>query len=219
LKAMMAWSTGKDSALALHRMLETDTCEMYSLLTTVGEEYDRVIMHGVRRELASRQADALGLDLMTVELPSPCTQETYDEIMRGALKRARSEGVTAVVFGDLFLEDIRAYRERQLADIGVEALFPLWGTDTMELAEEMVDVGVRALVTCVDTGQLDGSFLGLQYDREFLEGLPASVDPCGENGEFHTFCWSSPDFRNPLDFTTGETVLREDQFRFLDLLP
>ena len=219
MKAIMAWSTGKDSALALHRVLETGTYEPNSLLTTVGAEFDRVSMHGVRRELAVRQADALGLDLMAIELPSTCTQETYNEIMRGALKQARSEDLTAVVFGDLFLEDIRAYRERQLAGIGMEAVFPLWGTNTRELAEEMIDTGVRALVTCVDTEQLDGSFLGLQYDREFLEGLPAGVDPCGENGEFHTFCWSSPDFRNPVDFNPGETVLREDRFRFLDLLP
>jgi uncharacterized protein (TIGR00290 family) len=219
LKAIMAWSTGKDSALALHRVLEEGRLELHALLTTVSEEFDRVSMHGVRREQAVRQADALGLDLIEIRLPSTCTQETYDEIMRGALEQARSEGVTSVVFGDLFLEDIRAYRERQLAGIGMEAIFPLWGTDTRELAEEMIETGVRALVTCVDTEQLDGSFLGRQFDRAFLESLPAGVDPCGENGEFHTYCWSSPDFKEAVECTPGEIVLREDRFRFLDLLP
>ena len=215
----MAWSTGKDSALALHRVLEQGTFDVEALLTTVGAEFDRVSMHGVRRALAARQAEALGLELVAVEVPTDCTMECYGEVMRGALESALAKGIEAVVFGDLFLEDVRAYRERQLTGIGMEGVFPLWGEDTAAIACEMVDAGVRAVVSCVDTEQLDGSFVGLQYDQEFLESLPAAVDPCGERGEFHTFCWSSPDFREPVAFTRGETVIREKRFRFLDLLP
>ena len=214
----MAWSTGKDSAFALHRVLEQGKIEVRSLLTTVGSEFDRVSMHGVRRGLSEAQARLLGLDLLAVEIPSYCTMECYGDIMGGTLERARVQGVTTVVFGDLFLEDVRAYRERQLADAGMEAVFPLWGEDTSSLAGEMIDSGFRAVVTCVDTEQVDGSLAGRQYDRSFLESLPAGVDPCGENGEFHTFCWSSPDFAGPVSFVPGEAVLRDGRFRFIDLL-
>ena len=219
MDAIMAWSTGKDSALALHRVREQGTIEVKALLTTVGSEFDRVSMHGVRRELAEAQARSLGLELLAVEIPSDCTMERYGEIMTGALERAGAGGITAVVFGDLFLEDVRAYRERQLAGVGIEPVFPLWGEDTAALAAEMIDSGLRAIVTCVDTEQMDGEPAGRLYDRDFLESLPEGVDPCGENGEFHTFCFSSPDFAEPVPFTTGEAVLRDGRFRFIDLLP
>lgn len=218
MKAIMSWSTGKDSAMALHRVLEEGALEVRALLTTVGTEFDRVSMHGVRRELAERQARALGLELMAVEVPPDCTMESYDLKMRSALENALADGITTVVFGDLFLEDVRAYREQRLAEAGIEAVFPLWGEDTAVLAGEMVDAGIKAVVTCVDTEQLDGSFVGRQYNREFLQSLPTGVDPCGENGEFHTFCWSSPDFQEPVAFARGETVVREQRFRFFDVV-
>ena len=218
MKAIMSWSTGKDSAMALNRVLEEGALEIRALLTTVGTEFDRVSMHGVRRDLAERQARALGLELMAVEIPPDCTMESYDLQMSAMLEIAIAEGITAVVFGDLFLEDVRAYREQRLAEAGMEAVFPLWGEDTAALAGEMVDAGISAVITCVDTEQLDGSFVGRQYDRAFLQSLPAGVDPCGENGEFHTFCWSSPDFRQPVAFARGETVVREKRFRFFDVV-
>jgi uncharacterized protein (TIGR00290 family) len=214
---LLAWSGGKDSALALHEIREGGELNVAALLTTVGEDYDRVSMHGVRRELLESQARALGYPLEIVLIPTTATNETYEARMRVLLEKWARRGVTGVAFGDLFLEDIRAYRERNLDQVGVEAIFPLWGSDTTALARRFIDLGFRAIVTCVDSEALDGAFAGRDYDEQFLRDLPASVDPCGENGEFHTFVYDGPLFPEPLDIFRGEVVLRENRFHFCDL--
>jgi uncharacterized protein (TIGR00290 family) len=214
----MSWSSGKDSTLALAAAREDPELEVVGLLTTLNGEADRVAMHAVRRELLRAQADSLGLPLHEVDLPSPCSYEEYDGLMAAAVAAARGAGVTRMVFGDLFLEDIRAYRERALAGTGVEPVFPLWQRPTTALAEEMVERGIRATVTCVDPRRLDASFAGRAFDRALLADLPAGVDPCGENGEFHTFVHDGPGFERPLVVQVGEVVER-DGFVFADVLP
>jgi diphthamide synthase (EF-2-diphthine--ammonia ligase) len=191
-----------------------------ALLTTFNESAARVAMHAVRRALVAQQADAARLPLWEVPLPFPCSNEEYEARMRAAVERARAEGVSHVAFGDLFLEDVRDYRIRMLAGTGLEPLFPLWcsAVETPALARRMLDEGLRAVVTCVDPSQLDPSFAGRVYDPSFLDALPAGVDPCGERGEFHTFCWAGPMFERPISVRVGETVLR-DGFAFTDLLP
>jgi uncharacterized protein (TIGR00290 family) len=216
-RAWMSWSSGKDSTLALAVAREDPALEVVGLLTTFNGAADRVAMHAVRRELLRAQADALGLPVHEVDLPSPCGYEEYDVRMGGAVAAARSDGVTRVVFGDLFLEDIRVYRERALADTGVEPVFPLWERPTRALAEEMLDRGIRATVTCVDPRRLDSSFAGRVFDGRFLSDLPETVDPCGENGEFHTFVHDGPGFAHALSVRTGEVVER-DGFVFADVL-
>jgi diphthamide synthase (EF-2-diphthine--ammonia ligase) len=187
------------------------------LLTTVNATFERVAMHGVRRTLLDAQADALGLPVDVVELPWPCPNETYETLMAAAVGLARSAGVDAVVFGDLFLADIRRYREQMLAGSGLVPLFPLWGQPTDELAGRLLALGVRAVVSCVDLGQLPAELAGRWYDESFLADLPAGVDPCGENGEFHTVVVASPDFARPLDVTVGEIVER-DGFAYADVI-
>jgi diphthamide synthase (EF-2-diphthine--ammonia ligase) len=188
------------------------------LLTTVNATFERVAMHGVRRTLLDAQADALGLPVDVVELPWPCPNETYETLMAAAVGRARSAGVDAVVFGDLFLADIRRYREQMLAGSGLVPLFPLWGQPTDKLAGRLLALGVRAVVSCVDLGQLPAELAGRWYDESFLADLPAGVDPCGENGEFHTVVVASPDFVRPLEVTVGEIVER-DGFAYADVIP
>jgi uncharacterized protein (TIGR00290 family) len=175
-------------------------------------------MHAVRRELVEAQALRLGLPLWSIDLPWPCPNEVYEDLMRGSLNRARNEGITAVAFGDLFLQDIRQYRERQMEGTGLSPLFPVWQIPTAELAEELLDSGVKAKVTCVDLAKLDASYSGREYDREFLRSLPPGIDPCGENGEFHTFVYEAPFFSRPIKVTLGEIVVR-DGFAFADLAP
>jgi uncharacterized protein (TIGR00290 family) len=213
----MSWSSGKDSAYALAEAERSGDVEIVGLITTVTATFDRVAMHAVRRELLELQARALGLPLFTVEIPSPCTNEIYEQAFGGALRRARGDGITHVVFGDLFLEDIRAYREAQLAALDLTPVFPLWGRDTRTLAHEMIASGIRARLTCVDPRQLDRSFAGRSFDELLLADLPAHVDPCGERGEFHTFVTHSPRFASPLTVMLGDTVER-DGFVFADLL-
>lgn len=226
-KALMSWSSGKDSAYALHLVREARELEVVGLLTTVSSEFDRVAMHGVRRELLERQAASLALPLHVVELPSPCPNEVYEQRMGAFVERARREGIERVVFGDLFLEDIRAYRERQLAGTGLEPVFPLWGRDTRELAREMLAAGIVATVTCVDPRKLGARgairhnpecVAGRRWDSVLLRELPAEVDPCGEHGEFHTFVSDGPGFSEAIGFVAGEVVEREG-FVFADLLP
>jgi uncharacterized protein (TIGR00290 family) len=185
---------------------------------TFNGEADRVAMHAVRRKLVVAQADRLGIPVFAVDLPSPCTNSEYEARLAEALGAAHEDGVDAIVFGDLFLEDIRAYRELAMAGTGVVPVFPLWGRPTAELAREMIDVGIRAVVTCVDPRQLDASFAGRWFDRDFLRDLPPQVDPCGERGEFHTFVWDAPGFSAPIDVTVGSVVER-DGFVFADVLP
>ena len=216
---LLCWSGGKDCALALRELLAQGRCPVAALLTTLTEGYERVSMHGVRRELLHQQADSLGLPLAEVWIPPSASNEIYAGRMAAALARFQAEGVCRVAFGDLFLADIRRYREENLARAGLGALFPLWGKDTAALAREFLAAGFRARVTCVDTAQLDGRFAGREYDAAFLSELPAPVDPCGENGEFHTFVFDGPPFRRPVPIRSGETVLRDGRFRFHDLLP
>jgi len=217
-RALVAWSSGKDAAWALHEELRRGEVEVVGLLTTVTEAFERVSMHAVREALLDRQADALGLPCRKVHIPWPCPNERYEAEMARALAEARAAGVTRVVFGDLFLADVRAYREARMAGTGVEPLFPLWGRDTAALAREMIAGGLRAALTCVDPRQLDRSFAGRAFDAALLQALPASVDPCGERGEFHTFAWDGPMFPAPIAVTRGEVVEREG-FVFADLLP
>ena len=217
MKALLAWSSGKDSAWSLHVLRRQEDVEVAGLLTTVNESFDRVAMHAVRRELLEAQARAVGLPLRTVPIPYPCPNDVYEAAMALALAEARAAGIEAVAFGDLFLEDIRRYREERMAATGLRPLFPLWGRPTRALAEEMIDGRLRARLTCVDPKALDPSFAGRAFDPDLLAALPPGVDPCGERGEFHTFAWDGPMFRHPVPVTVGDVVHR-DGFVFADLL-
>jgi uncharacterized protein (TIGR00290 family) len=214
--AWLWWSSGKDSAWALHA-LRTAGVRVSALVVTLNRRFDRVAMHAVRAELVRRQADAAGLPLRTVEIPHPCENGEYEAAFGGALDAARREGVAAMAFGDLFLGDVRAYRERLLAGSGVEPLFPLWGRDTAPLAREMLAGGLRAVVTCVDPAQVPAELAGREFDAAFLAALPPGADPCGERGEFHTFAYAGPMFERPIRVRVGERV-RRDGFVFADLL-
>ena len=216
MKTLLAWSSGKDSAYSLH-VLRQAGVEVVGLLTTVNSAHDRVAMHAVRRTLLEAQARAAGLPLRIVPIPSPCPNEVYEAAMDAALVTARLAGVEAIAFGDLFLEDIRRYREEKLAGTGLTPLFPLWGRPTRALADEMLASGLEARLTCVDPRVLPASFAGRAFDAALLRDLPPGVDPCGENGEFHTFAWSGPMFRAPIEVRPGEVVTR-DGFVFADLL-
>lgn len=217
-KILLAWSGGKDSAWALHALRQDPQVELAGLLTTFNREFDRVAMHAVRRELVLAQAEAAGLALWAVDLPWPCSNQEYEQCMAQAMQRAIETGITAVAFGDLFLEDIRQYRERQLQQVGVEPLFPLWGLETRQLAREMIASGLRAVLTCVDPKALDRSFAGREFDAKLLADLPAGVDPCGERGEFHSFVYAGPMFDRTIPVKAGEVVER-DGFIFADVLP
>jgi uncharacterized protein (TIGR00290 family) len=213
----MCWSSGKDSAMALHEARRAGL-DVVGLLTTVNAAADRVAMHAVRRALLEAQAERLGLPLHAVEIPSPCPNHVYETAMAAALATARDDGVGAMVFGDLFLADIRAYRETTLRPTGIEPVFPLWERPTTALAAQMLDSGVRAVLTCVDPRVLPASFAGRPFDRRLLDDLPVGVDACGENGEFHTFVWDAPGFSSPIPVERGEVVER-DGFVFADVLP
>jgi uncharacterized protein (TIGR00290 family) len=215
-KAALAWSGGKDSALAL-RALRARGIEPAALMTTFTEDHDRVSMHGVRRELVRAQAGAAGLPLVEIDIPAACPNEVYDERMTAALQAPPLDEVEAVTFADLFLEDIRAYREERLAGVERRALFPLWGRDTVALAREFVDAGFEAVLVCVDPAQLDPGFVGRAFDGALLADLPPGVDPCGENGEFHTFVHAGPIFERRIAVERGEPAAR-DGFAFQDLL-
>ena len=217
-KVAMSWSGGKDSALALHALKTSDEYEIAALLTTITEDYDRVSMHGVRRALLEEQADSLGIPLVEVLIPKDSSNETYEQRMRLTLERLKAEGTSGVAFGDVFLEDLRRYREEKLALVEMAAVFPIWQRDTSELAGEFIESGFKAVVTCVDSQALDGSFVGRSYDRGFLCDLPADVDPCGENGEFHTFVHDGPIFDRPIGVAAGQVVVRDDRFYFCELV-
>jgi uncharacterized protein (TIGR00290 family) len=216
MRILLSWSSGKDSAWALHVLNRQHPGAVTALLTTVNEAVDRVAMHAVRRDVLEAQARATGVPLRVVPIPHPCSNEIYEERMGAAVAAAVAEGFTHAAFGDLFLEDVRRYRETRLADSGLELLFPLWGKPTRELAEEMIASGIRARLVCVDTRLLDASFVGRELDRALLVDLPAGIDPCGENGEFHTCVYAGPMFREPLELDRGETVTR-DPFVWADL--
>jgi uncharacterized protein (TIGR00290 family) len=218
MRVLLSWSSGKDSAWTLH-VLREQGAQVVGLLTTFNEAFERVAMHAVRRTLVDAQAAAAGLPLWSVPLPWPCSNAEYERRMAEVIVRARREGITHVAFGDLFLEEIRDYRIRQLAGTGIEPLFPIWGrpADTPALARRMIDAGVRAVLTSVDPKQLAPSFVGRTYDSALLADLPVGVDPCGERGEFHTFCFAAPVFRADIPIRVGETVCR-DGFWFADVI-
>ncbi|HEX6805084.1 MAG TPA: ATP-binding protein [Terriglobales bacterium] len=217
-RILLSWSSGKDSAWSLYLLQQQKEYEIVGLLTTFNREADRVAMHGVRRALVQDQAKAAGIPLWEVPLPWPCSNDDYEAAMRAACRKAVDAGVEAIAFGDLFLTDIRAYREKQLQGTGLEPLFPVWGLPTRDLAHQMIASGLRAKLTCIDTQQLGGEFAGRDFDRTLLAELPAAVDPCGENGEFHSFVYAGPMFRRELPIEVGEMVSR-DRFTFADLLP
>jgi uncharacterized protein (TIGR00290 family) len=216
---MLSWSGGKDSALTLHALRESEGWRVAGLLTTVSAAYDRVAMHGVRRTLLEAQAAALQLPLTIVELPVAPSDEQYEEIMGAAMAGVRAMGISRVAFGDLFLEEVRHYREEALTRVGMRALFPLWGMPTPTLARRFIDLGFRAILTCVDTEQLDGSFAGRSFDPSLLAELPPAADPCGEYGEFHTFVHAGPGFAREVPIRIGRKVLRDGRFMYRDLLP
>jgi uncharacterized protein (TIGR00290 family) len=216
-RILLSWSSGKDSAWALHRLRQDPNIEICGLLTTLNAAFDRVAMHGVRRAILEAQAAAAGLPLWAVPLPWPCPNKVYELRMAEACQRAVDEGIEAIAFGDLFLEEIRAYRERQLAPTGLEAIFPLWRISTDKLAREMIAGGLRARLTCVDTKQLPAAFAGREFDEALLRDLPAEADPCGERGEFHSCVYAGPMFKAPLPVESGAVVDREG-FVFADLL-
>lgn len=216
-KAWLSWSTGKDSAWTLEALRHDRQVEVTALLTTVNTTHGRVAMHAVREDLLRRQADAAGLPLVVVPLPWPCPNSAYEEAMAQAVANARNQSVTHMAFGDLFLSDVRRYREERLRGSGITPIFPLWGKDTFALAREMLAAGLRARLTCIDPRKLDSSFAGRLFDDSLLTALPASVDPCGENGEFHTFCFEAPVFREPISVRAAGTIER-DGFIFTDLL-
>jgi uncharacterized protein (TIGR00290 family) len=214
----MSWSSGKDSTMALAAAQRNEDIVVVGLLVTINSSADRVAMHAVRRALVEAQADRLGLPIHVIEIPEHCSNDTYEEKMTEALDSAVGDGVEHFIFGDLFLVDVRHYREVQLEGTGVSPLFPLWGIPTDQLAKSLIDEGVRAVITCVDPTQLSPTFIGRTFDVELLKELPASVDPCGERGEFHTFVFDAPIFSSPIDIETGDVVTR-DGFVFCDVLP
>jgi len=217
-QAIISWSSGKDAAYALHEVRRHGEYEIVAALTTLSIPYQRVSMHAVRDLLLDRQMSAVGLPCRKIYIPAPCPNEVYEREMAAALAEFRERGVDCVVFGDLFLESVRAYREERLAEVGMRGVFPLWGRPTRELAEEMITAGMRATITCIDPRKLPESYAGRSYDAGFVDDLPPDVDPCGENGEFHTLATAGPMFRDPIATSVGE-VVRRDGFVFTDVLP
>ena len=218
MKTLLSWSSGKDSAWALHVLNGMADIEVAGLFTTLNEEYDRVAMHGVRRELLEAQARAAGLELHLIPIPNRCSNEIYQQRMADFVARMREEGIEAMAFGDLFLEDIRAYREKNLAGTGMTPLFPIWESDTHDLARRMIASGLKARITCHDPRRLDGEFSGREFDEALIADLPEGVDPCGENGEFHTIAYAGPMFKSPVALVAGE-IAHRDGFVFRDFLP
>lgn len=216
---LLCWSGGKDCALALHELLDSGQYSMTGILTTVTGDYDRISMHGVRSILLEKQAEALDLPLEKVLITRKATNEEYEERMYEVLQRRKSRGTNFVAFGDIFLDELRAYRESNLARIQMKAVFPLWKKETSSLARSFIDLGFRAIITCVDTHFLDAGFTGREFDETLLYDLPPSVDPCGENGEFHTFVYNGPIFRERINVKRGEIVIMDERFSFCDLLP
>lgn len=217
-RILLSWSSGKDSAWTLHVLRQRADYEIAGLVTTFNKVADRVAMHGVRRSLVESQATAAGLPLWSIPLPWPCSNEEYERLMAGTCAQAVAQGIQAIAFGDLFLEDVRAYRMTQLRGTGLEPLFPIWGLPTENLAHTMIASGLKAILTCIDSQKLDPSFAGRAFDENFLSALPRGVDPCGENGEFHTFASAGPMFSREIPVVVGANVV-QDRFVFADLIP
>jgi uncharacterized protein (TIGR00290 family) len=218
-KVLISWSGGKDSAFALYEIQENYSLEVVALVTSVTEDYGRVSMHGVRQELLMAQADSLGLPLEVLFITRGETNTQYEEKLQSLLERYAFTGVSAVIFGDIFLQDLREYREKNLSKIGMKGIFPLWNRKTELLSRSFITSGFKAVVTCIDSEALGGIYVGRTYDHEFLSSIPSSVDPCGENGEFHSFVYDGPIFKRKIEISTGEVVVRDDRFFFCDLLP
>jgi len=218
-RVLFSWSGGKDSALALRELLAGGEFEIAALLTTVTADYDRISMHGVRRVLLEKQANSLGFPLEIVSITKNSSNEEYEANMRRVLTKHLASGVSSVAIGDVFLEDVRQYRENNLAKIGMRGIFPLWRRDTRKLVHTFVDLGFEAIVTCVDSKVLDKRFVGRLFDVQLLLDLPSTVDPCGENGEYHSFVYDGPIFRNKVEHTVGEVVLRDNRFYYCELVP
>jgi uncharacterized protein (TIGR00290 family) len=216
---LFTWSGGKDSALAFYDICKSKKYEIISLLTTVTEEYKRISMHGVREILLEKQAASLGISLDKVYISKDCTNEEYEARMKKKLIHYKSKGVSNVVYGDIFLEDLRSYRENNLSMLDMKGLFPLWRANTSEVAIRFIECGFKAVVTCIDAEKLDQKFIGLEYDKQFIKRLPEEVDKSGENGEFHTFVYDGPIFKKKIHFKRGEIVLRDNRFYFCDLIP
>jgi len=218
-KVIISWSGGKDSALALYELQKTKSYEIVSLLTTITQDYDRISMHGVRTILLEMQAESLGLPLEKVFITKDTTNEQYERKMWEVMAKYLAAGISSVVFGDIFLEDLRKYREDNLSKIRMNGIFPIWEKNTAELAHEFINSGFKAVITCIDSNFLDKMFISRTFDEHFLSRLPSAVDPCGENGEFHSFVYDGPIFRQKILHTTGELVLRENRFYYCDVLP
>ena len=217
-QVFLSWSSGKDSAWTLHTLQQDPDYEVVALVTTVNEKYKRVAMHGVREQLLQQQADAVGLPLHTLNIPSPCSNTEYETVMQDFLQIMKKNNIEYMAFGDLYLEDIRQYREKQLEGTGITPMFPLWQKPTLPLAKEMIDGGLEATITCVDPSKLPADFAGRQFNHDFINSLPDGVDPCGENGEFHSCVNNGPMFKQAIAVDNGETVIRDD-FVFSDLIP
>ncbi len=217
-KVIMSWSSGKDSALALYKILQHKDYQVEYLMTTVTEGYDRISMHGVRIELLELQAEKIGIPLMKVVIPQQCSNEIYQEIMKKQLIEIQEMGINTFVFGDIYLEDVRSYREEQLKPMNFKAIFPRWGEKTSKLAKEFIDLNFKTIITCVDTLKLSGGFSGEEYTKDFIKSLPQEIDPCGENGEFHSFCFDGPIYSDSISINIGEKTLRDDRFMYTDIL-
>jgi uncharacterized protein (TIGR00290 family) len=217
-KIIHSWSGGKDSAMALYELLKDDTFKVVSLLTVVTKDYGRISMHGVREELLELQAASLGLNLERVFISKDSDNKEYELCMEETLMRFRKIGVEAVVFGDIFLDDLKKYREGRLKEVGMKGVFPIWKRESRELADTFIDLGFKAVITCVDSKMLDGKFSGRLFDKQFVSQLPSGVDPCGENGEFHSFVYDGPIFKYSIPYKPGPTVLRDQRYYYTDIL-
>lgn len=218
-KVVLSWSGGKDSTMTAYHLLASQKYEIAALLTTVTEDYDRISMHGVRRELLERQAGSLGIPLHKVMIPKDCSDEIYEARMREAYDHFKARGITEVAFGDLFLEDLKRYRDERLARAGMTGVYPIWMRDTDELVRTFIGLGFKAILACVDTQAIDASFAGREIDHALLRDLPESADPCGENGEYHSFVYAGPIFRQPIACSAGERVMRTPRFNYCDIVP
>lgn len=218
-KVLLSWSGGKDSALALYELKKKDNYKIAALLTTITRDFDRISMHGVRASLLEMQANSLGLPLEKIYIQKDTSNEQYERTMRNVLTKYLTAGVNSVAFGDIFLEDLREYRENNLKTIGMKGIFPIWKINTAVLARKFIESNFKAIITCIDKKYLDKKYIGMSFDKQFLSYLPPDVDPCGENGEFHSFVYDGPIFNKKIPHTTGKVVLRENRFYYYDLLP
>ena len=218
IKTLMAWSSGKDSAWALHKLQQNLEIDLVGLFCTINKESDRVVMHDVRVELLQKQAKSIGLPLEIIEIPYPCSNTEYDKIMEIFAEKAKNDNVEYFAFGDLFLKGVRNYREEKLKGTGIKPIFPIWGIPTDVLSREMIRSGLRTVITCINPKQTPSEFIGKEFDDDFLDSLPNNIDPCGENGEFHSFVFDGPMFKNKIEILIGDIVHRDD-FLFVDILP